>query len=70
LKNCKGCDWGSYPDPSSDICDGCRHDPDTGWGGFTDHAVGKHFYTEKEQQEYYEKIRDREDEFEDEENRT
>lgn len=55
--NCKNCPYsfaGSY-DALSDWCDECRNDPDTGWGGFTDHSVGKHFMTETERQEYYEK---------------
>jgi len=36
----------------SNICDGCRNDGDTGWGGFTDHSLGKHFYSEEERDEY------------------
>ena len=28
-------------------------DPDTGWGGFTDHRVGQHFNSREEQIEYY-----------------
>ena len=51
--SCKGCQYGSSPDPMSDICDGCRHDPDTGWGGFTDHSIGKHFNSEEEADAYY-----------------
>lgn len=49
---CKGCKWGHY-DPSSDICDGCTSDPDTGWGGFTDHRVGQYFNNVEEQHEWY-----------------
>ena len=55
MKNCEKCPYGTHPDPSSDICDGCRSDPDTGWGGFTDHAAGKHFNTKQEQEEWYKK---------------
>lgn len=54
-KNCKGCpynDFGIGPDPMSDICDGCRNDPDTGWGGFTDHSIGKHFDSIEEADDY------------------
>ena len=40
------------PDSLSDWCDECRNDPDTGWGGFTDHSIGKHFNSEKERQAY------------------
>jgi len=50
-KNCSGCQYGSY-DPMSDVCDGCRSDPDTGWGGFTDHMIGKHFNSEEERSDY------------------
>ena len=54
-KNCKDCDHRSFsggPDPMSDVCDGCRNDPDTGWGGFTDHSIGKHFDSDEEYDEY------------------
>lgn len=47
------CGYGctSY-NPSCDACDGYTNDPDTGWGGFTDHSIGKHFYSEQERQEW------------------
>lgn len=50
--NCKNCPYSTTgePDSLSDWCDECRNDPDTGWGGFTDHSVGKHFMTETERQ--------------------
>ena len=54
-KNCKDCDHRTFsggPDPMSDVCDGCRNDPDTGWGGFTDHSIGKHFDSDEEYDEY------------------
>lgn len=37
---CSECPYsfGSGPDALSDICDGCQHDPDTGWFGYTDHS--------------------------------
>ena len=60
MSRCSGCKYGSY-DPSSDICDGCTSDPDTGWGGFTDHSVGKHFSNEDERDEYYKRMDDFED---------
>lgn len=43
------CGERTSPDPSCDMCDGFRHDPDTGWGGFTDHFTGKHYNSEEEQ---------------------
>lgn len=57
MLKCKNCEYSTCgkPDSLSDWCDECRNDPDTGWGGFTDHSVGEHFMTETEQQEYYEK---------------
>lgn len=57
---CQGCQYGSY-DPLSDICDGCRSDPDTGWGGFTDHMLGKHFDSEEERDVYERDLEDYED---------
>ncbi len=61
MSNCSDCEWGDFPDGSSDICDGCRTDPDTGWGGFTDHSVGKHFDNEKDRDDYYKRREDFED---------
>ena len=57
MRKCKNCEYSTCgePDSLSDWCDECRNDPDTGWGGFTDHSVGEHFMTETERQEYYEK---------------
>jgi len=52
--NCKNCEYGPNYDPNSDMCDSCMCDSDTGWGGFYDHRVGKHFDSEEEQNEYYE----------------
>lgn len=45
--------------PNCDICDGMRYDPNTGWGGFTDHFAKKSFSTDEEQEEYYRKARSR-----------
>lgn len=63
MSKCSNCEWASFggSDPSSDICDGCRTDPDTGWGGFTDHSIGKHFNTEKERTKYEREHEDFED---------
>ena len=48
------CAWGcTTRDPLCDACDSASNDPDTGWGGFTDHYAGKHFNTNKEQNDYY-----------------
>ena len=56
-KNCSNCkySWGGERDYDSDICDSCTHDPDTGWGGFTDHSLEghNHFNSEEERREYY-----------------
>lgn len=53
-KHCKYSSFGKY-DPSSDFCDDCMTDDDTGWSGFYDHRVGKHFKNEKERKKYYKK---------------
>lgn len=61
MPNCAKCFWGEKYDNSSNICDTCQNDPDTGWGGFTDHKLGRHFYEEKEREaykEHYESIQD------------
>lgn len=58
MSKCQTCPYssgGNY-DPLSDWCDECTHDPDTGWGGFTDHRVGQHFNNEAERQAYYDKM--------------
>lgn len=54
MSRCQDCSYGSSPDPMSAVCDGCRNDADTGWGGFTDHSIGKHFNSDEEANEYYE----------------
>lgn len=52
------CAWGCKTyNPMCDMCDEESNDPDTGWGGFTDHRVGKHFNNEQEQSDYYKKFR-------------
>lgn len=50
-KNCKY-SYDGHRDAESDICDNCVCDPDTGWGGFTDHSIGKHFNSDEEANEY------------------
>ena len=57
MKNCSTCKYGPY-DSLSDVCDGCMCDPETGWGGFYDHRVNKHFMSEEEQRRYYEEDND------------
>ena len=47
------CGERNSPDPSCDICDDWTHDPDTGWGGFTDGYAGRHFDSFEKQSEYY-----------------
>jgi len=42
-----------------DMCDGLKHDPNTGWGGFMDHFAGKQFDSVEEQEEHYRKARER-----------
>ena len=64
MSKCQTCPYsfgGNY-DPLSDWCDECTHDPDTGWGGFTDHRVGQHFNNEAERQAYYDKMYSHEEE--------
>lgn len=64
MSNCKTCPYsfgGNY-DSSSDWCDECMCDADTGWGGFTDHRVGKHFDNDEEQQAYYDNMYKNEEE--------
>jgi len=34
-----------------------KNDPNTGWGGFTDHFAKKSFTTEDEQRSYYKRER-------------
>lgn len=56
-RKCINCQYscGGERDCLSDICDSCCCDPDTGWGGFTDHSLEEsvHFNSEEEQDEYY-----------------
>lgn len=54
MSNCSRCLHRGY-DALSDFCDGCTHDSDTGWGGFYDHRVDRHFNSTGEQQKYYER---------------
>ena len=49
------CGRRTSPDPCCDMCDSWTNDPDTGWGGFTDGYLGKHFNSEEERQEYINK---------------
>lgn len=67
--NCKNCKYSicGERDALSDICDECICDPDTGWCGFTDHSIGKHFNSQEEANEYYEKYIYNNDEYSDEE---
>lgn len=58
--NCDKCSYGPRS-PLSDVCDGCTNDPDTGWGGFIDHCVDKHFTSEEEQQKYYDSMDEEDD---------
>ena len=52
------CAWGCKTyNPMCDMCNEESNDPDTGWGGFTDHRVGKHFNNEQEQSDYYKNCR-------------
>lgn len=61
-KNCKY-SYGGHRDAESDICDNCVCDPDTGWGGFTDHSIGKHFNSDEEAKRYYNRHRYDDDEY-------
>ena len=62
-RNCSECKDSSFGsrDASSDICDGCMNDPDTGWGGFTDHSIDVHFKSNDERDKWYDEHRDDED---------
>lgn len=53
--NCKNCphSYCGHRDSLSDICDSCVSDPDTGWGGFTDHSINKHFDSDEDAKKYY-----------------
>ena len=31
------------------MCDGHSHDPDTGFGGYTNHFTGKHYFNEEDE---------------------
>lgn len=61
-KNCKY-SYGGHRDAESDICDNCVCDPDTGWGGFTDHSIGKHFNSDEEAKRYYNRHRYDDDDY-------
>lgn len=52
MSKCKNCSYGGY-DLLSDICDGCRSEPDVGWGGYTDNAINKHYNGEYEELDFY-----------------
>ena len=41
------CGSRNSPDPSCDMCDSFAHDPDTGWGGYTNHFTGRHHSSEE-----------------------
>lgn len=55
MPNCSNCPWNESYSNSSDICDSCQNDSDTGWGGFTDHRLGRHFYSNEERNDYCER---------------
>lgn len=52
MSRCGSCPYGGYS-KTSDICDGCRNEPDVGWGGYTDNATGRHYNSEREERDYY-----------------
>jgi len=64
MRKCSSCPYssGGSRNSLSDICDGCRNDPDTGWGGFTDHSLGNHFNSDDEREEYLRNFMDEEEE--------
>lgn len=59
------CGARTIPDPSCDMCDGWQNDPDTGWGGFHDGHLGKHFNSEEERQDFISSHQDCESDEED-----
>ncbi len=68
-RKCSGCKYstGGGRNPFSDICDGCTHDPETGFGGFRDHSLkdengdSLRFSSDKEQEELYALLRSEDD---------
>lgn len=52
------CGANTTPDPLCDMCDGWQNDPDTGWGGYTNHYLGKHFDSLKDEQEHKDSLLD------------
>ena len=55
MSKCSKCPHSSLSggrDSLSDLCDSCTSDPDTGWGGHTDHSTGKHYNSEAEDRLY------------------
>lgn len=47
------CEWGHKTYHSDcDACCGESNDADTGWGGFTDHILGRHFNSEEDREEF------------------
>jgi len=42
------CGERTSPDPSCEMCDGFSHDPDTGFGGYTNGFTGKHHFDDEE----------------------
>lgn len=63
--NCDKCSYGPYYNSLSDFCDECMQDPNTGFGGFYDHRIGRGFIDENEQAEYYKKYLDNDSDDED-----
>ena len=51
MSRCNACPYGGY-DKLSDICDGCRNEPHTGWGGFRDNKIGRDFRNEQERDRF------------------
>ena len=47
------CGARNTPDPSCDICDSWKSNPDTGWGGYTNHFKNKHYNTDEEELREY-----------------
>lgn len=51
MSKCSNCPYSSFGsrDPFSDLCDGCTHDPNTGWEGYTDHSIDPDQENEEEE---------------------
>lgn len=50
MSRCDNCKY--FYSVLSDICDGCRYEPNVGFFGYTDGATGRHYKNEQEERDY------------------